>query len=323
MLRPTGLERGVRRHRRWRPSAIAGAVAVLLATGCTSFVNRAAFQPDPEDAVADGPLPANVRRVVVPTVDGEQLEGFVVGPEHVTRLVLYFHGNAGNVTQRLPQMQTFADRTGATVLGIGYRGYGASTGRPSEPGIYRDGEAALRYAEKELAVTESRIFVCGVSLGTTVAVDVAQGRALAGVILVSPLTSGRELARDHHRGSLAWIVGGAFDSLAKVPHLRSPVLVIHGTDDQVIPYRRAGGCSRRSGHPSASSPFRTPAITTSLSLIPPHSGRRSPDSWTRLRKGDPEHGSARTGRGARPVAISRRPGRGEDGHAFRISILAP
>lgn len=208
----------------------------LAGSGCTSLVNRTAFLPDRDYTISDSQLPANVRRVNVPTTDGEQLEGFLVPREAATKLVLYFHGNAGNIAHRLPQLQTLASVTGASVLGIGYRGYGASTGTPSERGIYRDAVAALHYAEQQLGFTTAQIFLCGVSLGSAVAVDLAQGRAVAGLILVTPMTSGRDLARDHGHGGIAWLAGGAFDSLAKVPRLRAPVLVVHGTNDEIIPY---------------------------------------------------------------------------------------
>lgn len=211
---------------------------LLCSTGCTSVVNRVAFLPDRTYTVSDDLLPPGVRRIFVSTDDGERLEAFVVTPsEHATKLVLYFHGNAGNIAQCLPHLQSFAKLTGATVLGLGYRGYGASTGQPSERGIYRDGEAALRFAKDELGFAESQIVLCGVSLGSAVAVNTAVDREFAGVILITPMTSARELARDHAHGSVAWLAGGAFDSLAKVPRLRSPVLVIHGTLDEVIPYR--------------------------------------------------------------------------------------
>jgi pimeloyl-ACP methyl ester carboxylesterase len=225
--------------RRYPSVRIVLLLGVLAASGgCTSVVNRVAFQPDQSYTVSDDLLPPDVRRVFVATDDRERLETLIITPEKpAIRLVIYFHGNAGNIAQRLPQLQTFAATTGAMVLGLGYRGYGASTGEPSERGIYRDGEAALRYATNDLGFALNQIVLCGVSLGTAVAVNTAMDRAFAGVILITPMTSAAELARDHERGSMAWLAGGAFDSLAKVPRLRSPVLVIHGTLDEVIPYR--------------------------------------------------------------------------------------
>lgn len=216
----------------------AGIILTMLAPGCTSVVNRVAFQPDRNYTVSDDLLPPSVRRVFISTDDEERLEALIVTPEtRATKLIVYFHGNAGNIAQRVPQLQDFAATTGAMVLGLGYRGYGSSTGRPSERGIYRDGEAALHYVKTELAFTDSQIVLCGVSLGSVVAVNTAMDRELAGVILVTPMTSARELARDHDRGSVAWMAGGAFDSLSKVLRLRAPALVIHGTLDEVIPYR--------------------------------------------------------------------------------------
>lgn len=235
--------RAPRRRRAWSTGfprfARAAAIAALLVAcaGCTSLVNRVAFLPNREYAIAEADLPASVRRVAVPTADGERLESFVVGQSDAERLVIYFPGNSGNISQLVPQLQRFAMLTGAAVLGINYRGYGASSGQPSERGIYRDGAAALRYAKDELGCADQDIVLCGFSLGTAVAMHVAMDRTLAGVILVAPMTSARELARDHGRGSAALLVGGAFNSLAKARRLRAPVLIIHGTDDEIIPYR--------------------------------------------------------------------------------------
>ena len=217
-----------------------GVLSAWLLCGCTSVVNRVAFLPDRTYTVSDDLLPAGVRRVFIPTDDGEKLEALIATPPGDARpakLVLYFHGNAGNISQRVHQLDAMAQVTQAVVLGLGYRGYGASTGSPSERGIYHDAEAALRHAMTELGYVENQIVLCGISLGSAVAVNTAMDRNLAGVILVTPMTSGRELARDHGRGGMAWVAGGAFDSLSRVPRLRAPVLVIHGTLDEVIPYR--------------------------------------------------------------------------------------
>lgn len=213
-------------------------VAVMLTAACSSVVNRVAFQPERVFTVDDALLPPGVQRVFIPTAGGERLEALVVRPaDPGSNLVLYFHGNAGNLSQRLHDLGSIARTTHATVFGVSYRGYGASTGRPSERAIYQDGAAAVRYATVELGFSEPQIFLFGVSLGSAVAVHTAMDRELAGVILITPMTSGRELARAHHQGSLAWLAGNAFDSLSKVSRLRAPVLVIHGTLDEVIPFR--------------------------------------------------------------------------------------
>jgi alpha-beta hydrolase superfamily lysophospholipase len=178
--------------------------------------------------------------VTISTEDGEKLEGFFLRREGAAKLVIYFHGNGGNIAQRLPELARLA-ACGANVLGIGYRGYGASTGHPSEQGVYRDGRAAVDYAVRTLGFAPKQIVLFGRSLGTAVAIDVATdrraaAREFAGVVLVTPLTSGGDVAKAHGASSLAFLAGGAFPSEEKAARITAPVLVIHGTSDEVIPF---------------------------------------------------------------------------------------
>lgn len=212
-------------------------VMAVLPSGCTSLVNRFAFYPARGEYLYDHSLPAGVRHVRYATSDGETIEGYVVAATtRPDRLVLYFHGNAGNIAQRVPELREMAQRTGAAVFGCGYRGYGTSTGAPSEAGIYRDGEAALRHARETLGFAPAQIVVLGRSLGSTVATHLAaQGGNLAGVLLVTPLSTGRDFGRAH-MGPVSVMAGRSFDNLGRAAAITEPVLVIHGDADEVIPY---------------------------------------------------------------------------------------
>jgi len=208
----------------------------VLGTGCEPVVNFFAFFPDRSFMLRAEQLPRSVRHVFFSTADGERIEGFVVAGSGSNKLVVYFHGNGGNIAQRVPELQEIARSTGATVFGVGYRGYGASTGRPSERGIYRDGEAALRYARDELGFPDERMVLFGRSLGTTVAVHLGKALPVAAIVLVTPLSSGREMAKIMGLGWLGFLVRDSFDNLAGAPDLIAPVLVIHGTSDEVVPF---------------------------------------------------------------------------------------
>lgn len=216
--------------------AAVGIVAVLP-SGCRSMVNRFAFYPARGEYLRDSSLPAGVRHVSYATSDGETIEGYLVeATTRPERLVLYFHGNAGNIAQRVPELREMARRTGAAILGSGYRGYGTSTGDPSEAGIYHDGEAALKYARETLGFAPVQIVVLGRSLGTTVATHLAaQGDEFAGVLLVTPLSTGRDFGRAH-MGPVSVMAGRSFDSLGRAAKITEPVLIIHGNADEVIPF---------------------------------------------------------------------------------------
>ncbi len=220
-------------------ATLGGAVGIIavLPSGCTSAINRFAFYPDRDFHVEDATLPADVRHITFATADGETVEGYLIdGTSHPERLVLSFHGNGGNLAQRLPELRHIAALTGATVLGSGYRGYGASTGRASEAGIYRDAEAALRYATGQLGYTSAQIVVVGRSLGSTVATHLAaRGGDFAGVLLVTPLSTGRDFAGAHMR-PVSFMAGGSFDSVGRAALITEPTLIIHGSADEVVPY---------------------------------------------------------------------------------------
>jgi fermentation-respiration switch protein FrsA (DUF1100 family) len=118
----------------------------------------------------------------------------------------------------------------------GYRGYGASSGKPTEEGIYEDGRTVLEYVTASLKYRPGKVYIYGRSLGTAVAVHCARGRDFAGVILVTPFTSAEEFITEKLPGLLSSFGRKRFRSIDKVHGLRSPVLFIHGTHDEVIPY---------------------------------------------------------------------------------------
>jgi fermentation-respiration switch protein FrsA (DUF1100 family) len=210
--------------------------ALLYATGCTPLVNVMSFFPDRSSIEDDHRLPDKIRRCIIHGDDRVSIECFYLPCSSSTKVLIYFHGNGGNIAQRLPELVTLRN-FGIGVFGVGYRGYGASSGRPSEKGIYRDGETAYAYVKDSLGYSDKDIFLMGRSLGSTVAVNTARKQQLAGLILVTPLSTGNDHARSHGWGWLTFLSGNCFDNIGKAADIRCPVLIIHGTNDEVIPYR--------------------------------------------------------------------------------------
>ena len=171
------------------------------------------------------------------TDDDVQLHGWYLpapedGPGYT---VVFFHGNAGNISHRLDSLEIFHDLGLATLI-IDYRGYGQSEGSPSEQGLYRDGRAAWDYLVEERDVDPAEIITFGRSLGAAVAARVAADRDVAGVILESAFTSapdrGAELYPIFPVRQLARIHYPAREYVAEV---EAPVLVVHSPDDEIIP----------------------------------------------------------------------------------------
>ena len=207
----------------------------MFLTGCETIVNWMAFFPAVTKSTVVEDMPAGVKEIYITADDNIRLQCFFVPNSLSKNLVVYFHGNAGNIYDRIPELIDLA-KTGVSVLGIGYRGYGKSIGKPSESGICKDGEASLKYATEELGYSPDKIFMCGRSLGTVVALNISVKRKLAGIILITPMTSGKEMAKSHGFGPLAVIAGEAFNNLKKLPEIISPVLIIHGDRDEVVPW---------------------------------------------------------------------------------------
>lgn len=212
---------------------------LLSLTSCGMIVDRFSFYPDTATVVDDTHLPAGARRIAIRTDDGLAIEGLLFrhGPGACAKgLILYFHGNAGNMYHRIGEAEELF-RTGRDVLVVSYRGYARSQGSPSEKGIYIDGRSALRHATHALGYDPASICVYGRSIGTTVAVEVARNKKIDRLILVTPLSSGYEFARARGFGALGLVAGRSFASIDKINDVRCPLLVIHGDRDEVVPYR--------------------------------------------------------------------------------------
>jgi fermentation-respiration switch protein FrsA (DUF1100 family) len=151
---------------------------------------------------------------------------------------LWFHGNAGNISDRLENLRQLHDEVGVGVFLIDYRGYGRSEGSPSEEGTYRDAEAALAYILSRSDVDRERIVYFGRSLGAGVAVELATRRPPFALILESPVPSIQDMVRHHYRFlPLGWLIRTKYDSLSKIGDVQVPLLVLHGDRDEVVPFK--------------------------------------------------------------------------------------
>jgi fermentation-respiration switch protein FrsA (DUF1100 family) len=174
------------------------------------------------------------------TDDGVRLHGWWLSPVGEIDggpVLLFFHGNAGNLSDRAELAAELATRVGARVFILGYRGYGRSDGRPSEEGLYRDARAAWYELTGPLGVSPERIVVFGKSLGGAVAVDLVEEVEPAGLIVESSFTSIPDMAAIHYPFVPKGVIRTRLDSLSKIPKVDCPKLFIHSPADEVVPYR--------------------------------------------------------------------------------------
>ncbi len=189
-----------------------------------------AIRPEEYDA-------GEFERIAVETRDGQHLMLWWKPPLPEYPLILYFHGNAGHLAMRAEKLKAFT-HAGFGVLGVSWRGYGPSTGIPSENGLYEDGRAALALAIEHLDIVPERVILYGESLGSGVAVHLGALMPVGLVVLEAPYTSVATRGQEQFPMlPVRYIIRSHFDSLSKIGNLKSPLLIIHGENDKVIPPR--------------------------------------------------------------------------------------
>ena len=167
------------------------------------------------------------------TTDHIELNAWYKPAQNNKPTILYLHGNGGNIGQRMPLNRQFIN-AGLGVLLLDYRGYGGNKGSPTETGIYEDARTAIRFLEEQ-GVKPQQLVLYGESLGTGVATKMANEYRTCAIILQSPYTSMVKVAHFHY----PWIIiepWDKFDSLSRIKTINSPLLVLHGKQDQVVPY---------------------------------------------------------------------------------------
>ncbi len=178
-----------------------------------------------------------VQDVWLNSSDGTRLHAWWIPNDHAKFTFLAFHGNASNIANRA-EVYEFLRDTPANVFALEYRGYGHSEGKPSEAGIYRDADAAYQYLVNTKAIAPKSIVSFGQSLGTAVAADLAAHRQVGAVVLEAPFPSASVLAR-----KLFWffpgielLVRGQLNTASRLNETSVPILIVHCTDDRVIPF---------------------------------------------------------------------------------------
>ncbi len=196
------------------------------------------FYPDPEITATPADVGLEFEDVLFSSDDGVKLHGWFI-PGSVDATMLWLHGNSGNISDRVDNILQLNRNLGANIFIFDYRGYGRSEGTPSEPGTYLDAEAALEYLRSR--GQNLKLIVFGRSLGASVAVELAIRQQVHGVILESPFTSVDAMNRRTHPIISAFISAGSvvmskYDSLSKIGEVKTPLLVVHGDQDEIVPF---------------------------------------------------------------------------------------
>jgi fermentation-respiration switch protein FrsA (DUF1100 family) len=201
----------------------------------TVFQRKLMYFPDPTriPPVQAG-LP-QAEEVKLTSSDGEKLIAWHVPPREDKPVVLYFHGNAGALDVRVGRFHwLIADGIG--LVALSYRGYGGSSGSPSEEGLIRDAVTAYNFAVTRYQ--PARLVLWGESLGTAVAIALAAGHKVSSLILDAPFTSAADVgAAAYPFLPVRWLIKDPFHSDRRIAQVKAPILVLHGERDRVVPIR--------------------------------------------------------------------------------------
>jgi uncharacterized protein len=170
--------------------------------------------------------------------DGTKLHGWYVPHDSPRAVILFCHGNAGNVTDRADILWKLHDEVGAAVMIFDYRGYGRSEGSPNEAGILSDARAARAWLATRESISEQDIVMMGESLGGAVAVALAAKDGAKGLVLISTFTSIPDVAAYHFPFiPVRLLMRTRLDSVGQIANFKGPLLQMHGEADTIVPIK--------------------------------------------------------------------------------------
>jgi fermentation-respiration switch protein FrsA (DUF1100 family) len=215
------------------------------------FENKIIFHPSPYPEGYWNPTSLGVpaQDIYFASEDGVKLHAWFIPAPNSVATLLWFHGNAGNLSHRLDNIQRLK-RLNLNIFIFDYRGYGRSEGAPDEEGIYKDSRAAYKQVLAMDGVSADSLFLFGRSLGGICAVETAMNHPARGLILESVFTNSADMSRTvFPLIPLGWAVRSKLDAVGKVPHLKLAKLFLHDTRDEIVPYDLGRKLFEKAGNP--------------------------------------------------------------------------
>jgi Prolyl oligopeptidase family. len=181
-------------------------------------------------------LTVPVEKIKIKTEDNiELLSWFHTKNLSNQKTILFLHGNAGSLENRIHKINHFNDMN-VNFLIFAWRGFSGNKGKPTEKGLYEDARSAVAWL-KSKGVVENNIIIYGESLGTGVATEIAQGKNFAGIILESPFTSMIDAGKDKYPYlPVRLLLKDKYESNKKIKNINSPILIMHGKVDNIVPF---------------------------------------------------------------------------------------
>ena len=182
-------------------------------------------------------LKVDIEEVQIKTSDNINLLGWFHKKDlNRFKTIVYFHGNAGKLENRIHKLNHFKD-IDVNFLIISWRGFSGNSGKPTEKGLYEDGKSTIDWL-KNIGLSDKDIVLYGESLGTGIATHIAQNRKFAGLVLETPFTSMVDAAKNVYPYiPVGILLKDRYENEKKIKHINIPVLVMHGEADQIVPFK--------------------------------------------------------------------------------------
>jgi len=202
----------------------------------TYFFQRNLLYHPKENNYFGDQLLVSVEKVKIKTQDNIELLSWYHNKNiNNYKTILFLHGNAGSLENRIHKINHFKNMN-INFLLVSWRGFNGNKGKPTEQGLYEDGRSAVRWL-KSKGVLEKNIIIYGESLGTGVATEIAQNKNFAGIILESPFTSMIEAGKTKYPYlPVRFLLKDKYESNKKIINIKSPILVMHGKVDNIVPF---------------------------------------------------------------------------------------
>ena len=181
--------------------------------------------------------PTEIEKINITTKDNIDLLGWFYNKDlNKYKTILFFHGNAGSLENRTYKLNHFKNLN-VNFLIIAWRGFSGNKGKPNEIGLYEDAKSAIRWL-KTKGIEENNIILYGESLGTGIAIEIAQNKNYAGIILESPFTSMVDMGKKYYPFfPVRLLLQDKFESHKKIMNISSPILIMHGKVDKIVNYK--------------------------------------------------------------------------------------
>ena len=211
-------------------------IAYIVVIIFVYFYQRNLLYHPSENNYQNDTIQFNHQEIFIKVNDEIKLKSWIINKDLKNfKTLVFFHGNAGDLSNRIYKLNEL-DKLNINILLISWRGFSGNAGYPTEKNLYEDAEAAIKWLNKK-KVSNSQIILYGESLGTGVAVEIASKNNFNSIILESPFTSIENSAKIYYPYlPVSFLLKDRYDSISKIKKINSPILIMHGRKDDIVPF---------------------------------------------------------------------------------------